>query len=114
MKPYVDPKDSLELEKTKLELERVKLEQMKLELELERAKQGTGSTAEDENFTSSKKTDLYEVLKPLVTLSIVFPPIGLFLVWRHPEINLPAKIFLTIVAPLLCAFFVYVFIVAFL
>ena len=112
MKSY-NPQDSLELEKTKLELEKVKLEQMKLELELERVKQKSGSTTHDGKPKGLGKTDLPEGVKSLVTLSIVFPPIGLFLVWRHPEISFPVKIFLTISTPLACALLIYVFVVRF-
>jgi len=83
-----------------LELERIKLEQMKLEVEMERMKLKTESSTPIDTTEKSEKYGYPKEARPLVYLSMILPPLGLYFVWRHPKISRVAKIVITIIAPL--------------
>ena len=91
---------NVEQEQIKLEIEKTKLEQMKLEFEMEKVKQKAESTALDDATEKSGKSSFPEEAIPLVYFSIICPPLGLFFLWRHPRVSREAKIFMTIVTPL--------------
>ena len=83
-----------------LELEQIKLEQMRLELEMQRMRLKTESSTPIDETEKSEKYGYPKEATPLVYLSMILPPLGLYFVWRHPKISRIAKIVITIIAPL--------------
>lgn len=78
----------LELERTKLELEQMKHDRIKLET-------SSKKPTELDESAPTKPDKWYENKRIIIYLLVLFPPVGLVLLWRHTKLNIIGKILFT-------------------